>query len=184
MAGKSNKKILAESFRKLAENKDVSKITVRDIVTNCHLSAPTFYHYFRDKYELLAWIYEQENAGIILRFNPPSKLVETAVSEWVRNCNENRTLLLNLMNPSGKNDSYIGVMIQIQAQMIEEDIVCCSGNDALTKKIQMMVFHFAASLIPLMRFWLEGKVAAATDEPINMIREMIPKPILPLITAK
>ena len=53
----STKEIFAESLKKLSSEKFFAKITVKDIVNNCGLTKTTFYKYFRDKYDLAAWIY-------------------------------------------------------------------------------------------------------------------------------
>ena len=49
MKRKTAKELLAESFRELAEQKSVDKITVREIAENCGYSPATFYRQFRDK---------------------------------------------------------------------------------------------------------------------------------------
>ncbi len=48
MKRKTTKEILAESFRELAENHPVNKITIQEIVDNCGFSPATFYRHFRD----------------------------------------------------------------------------------------------------------------------------------------
>ena len=57
MKRKTAREILAESFREIADNKPVDKITVPDIVENCGYSKTTFYRLFKDKYDLMAWDY-------------------------------------------------------------------------------------------------------------------------------
>ena len=57
MKRKTTKEILASSFREVADSKPVDKITVRDITENCGYSPATFYRHFRDKYDLIAWVY-------------------------------------------------------------------------------------------------------------------------------
>ncbi|WP_026528557.1 hypothetical protein [Butyrivibrio sp. VCD2006] len=42
MKRKTSKKILAESFREVAESKNIDKITVKDITDNCGYSPATF----------------------------------------------------------------------------------------------------------------------------------------------
>ena len=54
MKRKTTKEILAESFMELMTTKPVSKITIIDIVENCGMTKPTFYRYFKDKYDLMA----------------------------------------------------------------------------------------------------------------------------------
>jgi probable dihydroxyacetone kinase regulator len=53
----STKQILAESLLQLAEKKNIEKISVRAIVKNCGAGRQTFYNHFRDKYDLISWIY-------------------------------------------------------------------------------------------------------------------------------
>lgn len=50
MIRKTAKTILADSFRELAENSSIDKITVKDIADNCGYSSATFYRQFQDKY--------------------------------------------------------------------------------------------------------------------------------------
>ncbi|KLU61651.1 HTH-type dhaKLM operon transcriptional activator DhaS [Peptococcaceae bacterium CEB3] len=54
------KKVLAESLKRLMTTKSLNKITVQEIVDECHLNRRTFYYHFHDVYELLGWIYKEE----------------------------------------------------------------------------------------------------------------------------
>lgn len=62
------KEKLAEAMIRLVERKPVEKITVKDIVTECHASRQTFYNHFHDKYELINWIYSMKADEILKRF--------------------------------------------------------------------------------------------------------------------
>jgi len=57
---KTAKELLAESFRELAQERDIDRITVQDIAKNCGYSIATFYRQFRDKYDLIAWDYARD----------------------------------------------------------------------------------------------------------------------------
>ncbi len=54
----TNKEILANSVIDLMETKELQSITVQMIVDNCDLSRQTFYYYFKDKYDLVNWIFK------------------------------------------------------------------------------------------------------------------------------
>ena len=62
---KTTKEILAESFQELAANKRIDKITITEITSNCGMSQPTFYNHFKDKYDLIVWIYIHESGEIM-----------------------------------------------------------------------------------------------------------------------
>lgn len=53
------KKLIAEAVRTLLVEKRVKKLTVTDIVEECHITRQTFYYHFADIPSLLKWILEQ-----------------------------------------------------------------------------------------------------------------------------
>ncbi|MBO5556232.1 MAG: TetR family transcriptional regulator, partial [Oscillospiraceae bacterium] len=65
MIRKTTKELLAESFRELAEQKPINKITIANITDNCGMTQPTFYRYYKDKYDLIAWIYVTDSEKIM-----------------------------------------------------------------------------------------------------------------------
>lgn len=54
------KKALADSLKKLMGIHPVNKLTVKMITDDCGVTRHTFYNHFRDVYELLGWIFENE----------------------------------------------------------------------------------------------------------------------------
>lgn len=58
---------LAQSFKQLACEHQVEKITIKQITDGAGVIRPTFYHHFSDKYGLLEWILVQE---ILLPIQP------------------------------------------------------------------------------------------------------------------
>ncbi|MCI8326484.1 MAG: TetR family transcriptional regulator, partial [Lachnospiraceae bacterium] len=48
--------LLAESFKELALEHPIEKITIKEITDKAGVIRPTFYNHFQDKYELLEWI--------------------------------------------------------------------------------------------------------------------------------
>ena len=47
--------LLADSFRELACQGPIEKITIKEITDRAGVIRPTFYNHFQDKYELLEW---------------------------------------------------------------------------------------------------------------------------------
>ena len=60
MKRKTAKELLAESFRELAQGREIDRITVQDIAKNCSYSVATFYRQFKDKFDLIAWDYARD----------------------------------------------------------------------------------------------------------------------------
>lgn len=55
------KMALADSLKKLMVEKAFNKISVGDIVEGCGLTRQSFYYHFKDKYDLMNWIYYTGN---------------------------------------------------------------------------------------------------------------------------
>jgi AcrR family transcriptional regulator len=51
---------IADSLRKLLSRKSIDKIRVTEICKEAEIERPTFYYHFKDKYDLMAWIFCQQ----------------------------------------------------------------------------------------------------------------------------
>ena len=54
------KRALAQALKDLMRTEPFSKISVGDICQACHMSRKSFYYHFRDKYDLVNWIFDSE----------------------------------------------------------------------------------------------------------------------------
>lgn len=50
---------IADTMKKLMARKSIDKIRVTEICREAKIERPTFYYHFKDKYELVAWIFFQ-----------------------------------------------------------------------------------------------------------------------------
>lgn len=60
------KQIFADTFKMLLKRVNYEKITVRDIIKYSGFSNKTFYYHFRDREDLVAWIFHKEVENILL----------------------------------------------------------------------------------------------------------------------
>ena len=56
----ATKLALEESLKHLLLKKPLDKITINDLTTDCGISRMTFYYHFKDKYDLINWIFYTE----------------------------------------------------------------------------------------------------------------------------
>ena len=54
------KRALAAALKSLLAERPFAKVSVREICEACGMSRKSFYYHFKDKYELLNWIFETE----------------------------------------------------------------------------------------------------------------------------
>ena len=61
------KKALADSLKKLLTHLPFNKITVTEICQECGMHRQSFYYHFKDKYELVNWIFHDEFVNPMLK---------------------------------------------------------------------------------------------------------------------
>ena len=104
---KTTKEILGESLHELAHNKNVDKITIREITENCEMSPGTFYHHFHDKCELIAWIYNYQMEDIFLDFCAGTEDWRQTLVDMITILDNDRSFYMNaLKNTVGQNSFF------------------------------------------------------------------------------
>lgn len=63
------KRALAAALKNAMERKPLSKVTVSELVTACNINRNTFYYHFKDIYELLKWMLEQEAIEVVKKID-------------------------------------------------------------------------------------------------------------------
>ncbi len=54
---------IADTMKKLLQKKSIDQIRVTEICREAEIERPTFYYHFRDKYELMAWMFCRSASG-------------------------------------------------------------------------------------------------------------------------
>ena len=61
----NRKRQLADSLKMLMVKKNLKKITVQEIADGCGANRYTFYYHFKDIYDLLMWMFQEEALSLI-----------------------------------------------------------------------------------------------------------------------
>ena len=72
----TTKQALAEAMKTLLIQRPFRKVSVGDICEVCGMSRKSFYYHFKDKYDLLNWIFQTE---FVARMQPVDSHTE---AEW------------------------------------------------------------------------------------------------------
>lgn len=119
---KITKRALADTIKQLMEERPFSKISVGDICQQCGMNRKSFYYHFRDKYDLVDWIFDSEFL---------SKLVLTESADGWRLLEElcgyfyeKRAFYRNAMEVTGQNSfcEYFSVSVNPLIQAVLQDL--------------------------------------------------------------
>lgn len=114
------KKAMAESLKELMKKKSLEKITISDIVKSCGLNRQTFYYHFKDKYDLINWIYHNE---VITTFSQVS-----SSADW-------SNVILKVLNIMEQDKSFYIGALSAAGQNIFHNYYCFSETREMLLKI-------------------------------------------------
>lgn len=63
------KQQLADSLKRFMEKKPLSKISISELCSDCHINRKTFYYHFEDVSSLMKWILEEETIKVIKQYD-------------------------------------------------------------------------------------------------------------------
>ena len=148
------KQLFADKIMQLAKNKPIKDIQIKELCVLCGVERTTFYYHFRDKYDLVAWIFKQnyiEEASRAETIND-----ERMIREMFRRLSMQKEFFLNALQDSSQNNLreymlafYIG---------IEEKVLCeYYHTDSLNEELLYEVRNYSFGCMGHTIDWLLGK---------------------------
>ena len=81
------KQLLVDAFKRLAQTRDIDKITVKALIDECHISRQTFYYHFENIIDLMEWSMRRETRELVeqgLRMEDMRSALEIFINFTVR----------------------------------------------------------------------------------------------------
>ncbi len=176
MKRKTAKEILAESFREVATQKTIDKITVHDIVENCGYSSATFYRNFKDKYDLIAWEHTAGVAEIMGRIGESYSWRQTLVdgAKWFYS---EKDYLANLFQHTTGHDSFVRYMTDINCAALRKQILLSLEKEALSLQEELCIRLYCLGTVNLTCEWILGLHQATPEEIADIYVNSLPAPL-------
>ena len=176
----TTKELLAASLKDLAQFKPVDKITVKELAKNCGLTAPTFYNNFRDKYELMAWIYNREVEASLENFGRGDSF-EDVVCKWMEIVVADKNFYLNLLKNAVGQNSFRYATNDHAINLIAERIKTRHNLSELPPNIFFCLKFFMRGVSELVNDWALGKCDCSPREMAKFFIEAMPAPLKALL---
>lgn len=95
------KRAMAAALKELMEEKLFSKISVGEICETCGMNRKSFYYHFKDKYDLVNWIFDTEFLSVIQKQGASSawELLEALCAYFY----QNRSFYRKALSMEGQN---------------------------------------------------------------------------------
>lgn len=177
MKRKTAKEILADSFRELAQDIPIDKITVKDIISNCGYSQATFYRQFKDKYDLIAWSYTRDLDEIMDQLKGDAhswrQTLESAAAYYSRH----RQYLANLLTHTSGYDSFIVNMTEIHSKSLQKTLDRLVDKESVDGKARMYVQIYCYGTVLFSCDWILGKYDLSEKELASVYENALPEPL-------
>ena len=181
MQRQTTKELLGESFRELAKRKPINKITIANITGNCGMTPPTFYNHFRDKYDLMMWIYMEPVKNIVFRIHDEGYSLRRAISDNLHYLADNRNYLINALKNTLGHDSFINRASEINFTLLRDFIKSSHGIYTLSVRTETMIKLYACGTVCLECGWLINNMPIPIETLADILEAGLPEELKPYI---
>ncbi len=177
----TTKELLADSFLELAEKIPINKITIANIADNCGVTQPTFYRYFKDKYDMIAWIYVREAGKNVGKIGTDGYVWKDTLLDGMRFYDENRKFMVNALKHTSGRDSFLLQMAEMNIQFIENEITKKLGTSECPPDLSVIAKMFCYGTNQFLYDWLTGKTDLSYEQTADLMERSIPEVLRPYL---
>ena len=177
MKRKTTKEILAESFRALAENRPVDKITIQEIVDNCDFSPATFYRHFGDKYDLIAWDYVHRTTEIMNKIGKDEYEWKDTLWDGMVFYLNNKEYIRNLIKNTSGHDAFVRYMSEANIDHLTKYILKLSGQKQLDDDTAIHIRVYCCGTVQTICEWILDNIKCDPDHLAALFEQALPPPL-------
>lgn len=174
---KTTKEILAESFRELAAEKRIDKITITEITNNCGMSQPTFYNHFKDKYDLIVWIYIHESSEIMMKIGTDGYSWRDTLLDGAKYFANNREYMINALRHTSGHDSFMLYVQKVNSELMLTEVRKKLMTEYIPDEIYGMIKVYIYGTVQHMLDWLMGNMELSPEKVAGIWERSLPEPL-------
>ena len=166
--------LLADSFKELACQNPIEKITIKEITDRAGVIRTTFYNHFQDKYELLEWIINHDLIEPIKPFIR-SGLTTQAMTFLFINVEKEKEFYMRVSRLEGQNSFYSISQHCIQS-LLEE--VCAEHSTRKQPKYEWLTperlaQYYGQSMVFVMLEWIHSGMTISAEDLAELYQYMM-----------
>lgn len=161
---KFTKKAITESFMKLLADLPFDKITVKDIAADCGISRNTFYYNFKDIYELVDVILQNEVSSILSEHTKPYSDLNESFLQAADFAIKNKKAVYHLYNSVKKQQMaryFEKIIYEIMADLVSG---YAQGYCISKENIDFISRFYTSALLGILEKWLDNGMKKNLDD--------------------
>ncbi|MBR2180089.1 MAG: TetR/AcrR family transcriptional regulator C-terminal domain-containing protein [Selenomonadaceae bacterium] len=172
---RTTKELIADSFLELSEKKNIDKITIKDITSNCELTPTTFYNHFQDKYDLIVWIYSTFVEKIMNKIGNNGYDWKHTLIDGVKYAVDNKKFLINAITHTNGQNSFINNMTRINVKVFLDVIKRNNNFDEIPKNLEILSKIYIYGSVCMLCEWLINRDSVDFEEFIKILEDSLPE---------
>lgn len=136
------KDAIADTFIKLCGAHSAKEVTVTEIIKTCGISRQTFYNHFKDKYDIIEYVFDRIASQATAAVYRGEGYLENAIKEMLYVFQNNREYYSTVARLEGQNsffDFFSGYTNTFYCSVLESLL----GKEAVTDDIRYMIRYNA-----------------------------------------
>lgn len=158
-------KIIGDTMKNLMKKKRFEDISVRNITEECGISRKTFYYHFKDKYDVVNWIFKTEVMDELIN--------STSLEEWhkgsLRLCQyvkDNEDFYKKAINIQGQNcfSQYLYKLTYTQIRILVNQV--CDEKLLSKEDMKFMIDFYYYAFVGIFTEWIKDGMR---EKPENLV---------------
>ena len=170
----STRYAFAGALKTLIATKPLDKIRVTELCEMCGAERPTFYYHFRDKYDLIAWIYLKDLEQSVKDNNGVhNQQQQTRLMQLLR---EKETFYKKVFTEQTQN-ALSNYIIRYNLENTEYLVKNYLGKETLSRELQFSVQFFVYAWVSSMIQWVMNPGDLSAEEFVELVYQNLPSPM-------
>ncbi len=156
------RQLFADTLKDMMKQMPLEKVRVGELCRLCGAERRSFYYHFRDKYDLVAWIYLQDYHASVPK-TAGGYTLEQHIVQMLRRMRDKEQFYRKAFSDSSQNsiEQYIYEKFVEQG---EEIVRSYTGNSSLSQNDLYDIKSYSFACIGHTREWLNGKSEYSPEE--------------------
>lgn len=166
------KYMIAQGTKQLLQTMDFDKLSVGNIAKHCHISRNTFYYHFRDKYDIIAWIFYSEITPIIGTDQSIDNWSESLLA-LCKYMQQNKDFYIKMLNIQGQN-SFSECFLEFYADLVRNLLLNAHSEQILdSSQIRVISNFYAYGVTGVISNWARNGMNANPEPTIRMLEDLL-----------
>ncbi|MDO4538615.1 MAG: TetR/AcrR family transcriptional regulator C-terminal domain-containing protein [Coriobacteriales bacterium] len=163
--------MFADKLEEMMAHVPLSKLRVAELCARCGVERRVFYYHFKDKYDLVAWMFDQDQAAAARAQRPYTRefYAEAHRLLWARRDFYRRAFEEDTQNSIGR------YLLEFSVEANEAALKRSLGVTVLSLEHAFEARHFAHGNVGCVMDWLRGSIDASPEQLAASMFACLPK---------